>query len=479
MTTVRHVCTLENGDRSRNYPSRQHRVASGVPFINAGHLSAGRVSLTSMDYIPRDRFDMLTQGKTRDGDVLFCLRGSLGKTALVTNIGIGAIASSLVIVRPNRATLPKFVYHYLSSPAIEEQIRIFDNGTAQPNLSSKNLGQFQMLLPPLSEQGRIVAAIEEQFSRLDAGAAALQRAQQNLKRMRAAILHAAVFGHLTGEWGPAHPARLGDSDPNISESRCDDPGDTTHLPRLPHDWHWTNLGAVIAEGPQNGLYLHRSSYGRGKSILRINDFQPGWTRAKADLHLVAADSEAKELFALHPGDLVINRVNSMTHLGKCMVVKPDFDGVLFESNMMRIRLDQTLVPEYVEMYLRSVPGRSLLVKNAKWAVNQASINQKDVRATPLPLPPLGTQKRIVTIFNQTISTVSPVDAYIEASLQRSYSLRSAVLADAFSGTLVPQDPEDEPASILLERIAAERASSNGHKPTRIHTRRTRSHKVTG
>jgi type I restriction enzyme S subunit len=141
-TRISTICELENGDRSKNYPSRDEFVTSGIPFINAGHLQSGGISLTSMNYIPESRFSLLKSGKVRNGDILFCLRGSLGKSALVSNISRGAIASSLVIIRPMSHINPQFVLEYLFSSLAVEMIRCYDNGTAQPNLSSVDLGKF-------------------------------------------------------------------------------------------------------------------------------------------------------------------------------------------------------------------------------------------------------------------------------------------------------------------------------------------------
>ncbi len=155
------VARLENGDRSKNYPSKAHRVAAGIPFINAGHLESGTVNFSGMDYISQDRFELLKAGKTKVGDLLFCLRGSLGKAALVNFDGPAAIASSLVIIRPEALLTSEYAMLFLDSPAAKAQIAEFDNGTAQPNLSASSLAKFMFRLPPLAEQHRIVARVEE------------------------------------------------------------------------------------------------------------------------------------------------------------------------------------------------------------------------------------------------------------------------------------------------------------------------------
>lgn len=153
-----------NGDRSKNYPSKNTRVASGVPFINAGHLSHGDVATDEMDYITEEHFNRLGGGKVQKGDVLYCLRGSLGKCAVVSSIDRGAIASSLVILRPGRLLDPHFLYLYLCSPEGNKLISKFDNGSAQPNLSAANVKKYTIHLPPIDEQQRIIRRTDELIS---------------------------------------------------------------------------------------------------------------------------------------------------------------------------------------------------------------------------------------------------------------------------------------------------------------------------
>ena len=124
--------------------------------------------------------------------------------------------------------------------------------------------------------------------------------------------------------------------------------------------------------------------------------------------------------------------------------------------MMRMATSSGISVLYIAYYLRSFVGRTRLTSNAKWAVNQASINQTDVCGTPIPLPPLDEQRRIVAEVERRLSVVQQAEATVEASLARAERLRQSILKQAFSGKLVPQDPGDELASVLLERIRAER-----------------------
>jgi type I restriction enzyme, S subunit len=161
--TLGDVCTFENGDRGSNYPSRSAQTRHGVPFINAGHLTDVGIDIQNLNSIPRERFDLLSNGKIRAGDILFCLRGSLGKFASVGSLTEGAIASSLVIVRPGASVLGGYIAAYFQSDLCSAMISRFKNGAAQPNLAAESLTKFVIPIPPLSEQQRIVGILEEAF----------------------------------------------------------------------------------------------------------------------------------------------------------------------------------------------------------------------------------------------------------------------------------------------------------------------------
>jgi type I restriction enzyme S subunit len=193
------VCSFENGDRGVNYPSRSARTSQGIPFINAGHLTDDGIDIERLDYIPRERFDLLGSGKIRAGDILFCLRGSLGKCASVGSLSEGAIASSLVIVRPRESVQNAYVMAYFQSNICSDMINRFKNGAAQPNLSAHSLSSFTIPVPPILEQQRIVGILDEAF---DGIATAKANAEKNLQNARA-LMQSALRSALSpqgGQW---------------------------------------------------------------------------------------------------------------------------------------------------------------------------------------------------------------------------------------------------------------------------------------
>jgi type I restriction enzyme S subunit len=155
-TTLGEVCEFQNGDRGKNYPSEYKRQNHGIPFINAGHLTRGKIDFTEMDYISRDTFDKLGSGKIRPRDILFCLRGSVGKYGFTGDLNEGAIASSLVILRTKASAKIEYLLVYLDSECFKQELQAILTGAAQPNLSVTNLKMVNLDLPTLQEQKRIV-----------------------------------------------------------------------------------------------------------------------------------------------------------------------------------------------------------------------------------------------------------------------------------------------------------------------------------
>jgi type I restriction enzyme S subunit len=191
------VCTFENGDRGKNYPGRKAFVASGVPFINAGHLLNGAIDWDNMNFIPSEHYRRLSNGKVRKGDLLFCLRGSLGKFGIVDTDEPGAIASSLVIVRPDYRLLPAYLAAYFESGACAEMISRFENGAAQPNLSAKNLAAFEINLPSVKVQEGMLVKLHGLRAEISRLSDAYSDQSRHLEMLRQSLLQRAFSGELT------------------------------------------------------------------------------------------------------------------------------------------------------------------------------------------------------------------------------------------------------------------------------------------
>lgn len=185
-----------NGDRGKGYPSKKDFIEHGIPFINAGHLEDGKIIMKAMNYISKEKYDLLRSGKVQNDDVLYCLRGTLGKSAIVRGFDIGAIASSLVILRPSDFVNSSFLYYYLISGLGKSMIEIYDNGTAQPNLSVNSVKKYLFPLPPIHEQAFIAEKINYLFDKLGKEKELVLDIEQKLDMLKSSILNKAFRGKL-------------------------------------------------------------------------------------------------------------------------------------------------------------------------------------------------------------------------------------------------------------------------------------------
>ena len=154
------VVDFYNGDRSSRYPNEKDMVAEGIPFINAGDLVDGRVKLDTANKITEEKYNELSGAKIQLGDIIYCLRGTLGKNAFVDNFEVGTVASSLVDIRP-RKIVGKYLFQVLNSDIEYRQRSVNDEGAAQPNLSAKNLSLFDIPMPSEEEQCKIASYFDD------------------------------------------------------------------------------------------------------------------------------------------------------------------------------------------------------------------------------------------------------------------------------------------------------------------------------
>lgn len=286
--------------------------------------------------------------------------------------------------------------------------------------------QFCIPVPPLHEQHRIVSRIESLFAKLDEAKEKAQAVVDGFELRKSVILHKAFTGELTERWRKEHGVWL-------------------------DSWEVIPLGNLILSGPQNGLYKPKDAYGSGTKILRIDGFYDGYVEAWETLKRLTLSVTEIKLYELHLDEIVINRVNSMPYLGKSALIRELPETCVFESNMMRISLNkERIIPEFMIRYLNSQVGLAELRKNAKQAVNQASINQKDVKSVIVKLPFLDEQEEIVRILDSLLTREQQAKEAAEAVLAQIDTMQKAILARAFRGELGTNDPAEEWAGELVK-----------------------------
>ena len=188
------VAKFENGDRGKNYPSRKYQLSEGIPFVNAGDFSAdGNIEDQGMVFLSNERYNLLGAGKFQIDDILFCLRGSLGKSAINKNIPFGAIASSLVILRAKKnIVLSDYLFAFIRSDIVKKYILETATGTAQPNLSAKVVSNYEIPVPPLDEQEKIIEKFWTLRQKGSEGLNSILQKSIQLKYLKSSILSSEI-----------------------------------------------------------------------------------------------------------------------------------------------------------------------------------------------------------------------------------------------------------------------------------------------
>jgi type I restriction enzyme S subunit len=436
------LTTLESGSRPRG---GVRGILAGIPSIGAEHLDYnGGFNLASIKYVPGAFARAMKKGRIECQDILVVKDGATtGKTSFVGDgfPFLNAVVNEHVFIcRPSKEIEPRFLFRYLTSQ--QGQTRILENfkGSAQGGINQSFAPNTEVPLAPIDEQSRIVAKLDKLLGKVDACQLRLAKIPLLLKRFRQSVIAAACSGRLTADWRQRKEAN-----------------DIPREKLLPRSWRTLPLGELIRCGPQNGLYKPGSFYGHGTLIVRIDAFYDGRIAAWNELKRLKLTDKERDQFALQNGDILVNRVNSSKYLGKSAVVRDLSEPCVYESNMMRLRLASgCCIPEYAILYLQSLRGLFELQKNAKHAVNQSSINQQDVKKASFDLPPLAEQHEIVCRVDALFAFADQIEARFKKAQTHVDKLTQSLLARAFSGKLVPQDPDDEPAEKLLERIRASR-----------------------
>ena len=407
------------------------------------------------------------------GTVLFSSRAPIGYVAIAsrpmsTNQGF----KSFVL---NEGLDPDYVYHYLKRA--KELALDLASGTTFLEISGAKAAQIAIPIAPHDEQRRIVAEIEKQFSRLDAAVAALKRAQANLCRYRASVLKAACEGQLVPQDPNDEPAtkliervlseRQATSKlPLLTGTRITGRTRDAELPTLPPGWVWARWEQVGSS--QNGRAFPSSEYrSAGVRLLRPGNLHANgrvvWTDENTR-YMPERWEEENPQFVVGPNELVINLTAQSLRdafLGRVCMTGPE-DRCLLNQRIARLTpvgLDRKYL---LWMFKSEVFRKFVNSLNAGSLIQHMFTSQ--LAHFRLPVPPLPEQHRIVAEVERRLSVVDELETAVEANLKRAERLRQAILKRAFEGRLVPQDPADEPATVLLERIRAQRIAPDAGSP---------------
>jgi type I restriction enzyme S subunit len=386
----------------------------------------------------------------------------------------------------------RYLEAFLQTSAAQHSIDRMKTGGSDSglNLTHDRFRQLDVPVAPLNEQRRIVAKLEELLSELDAGVESLKTAREQLKVYRQALLKHAFEGKLTAAWRSQNADRLesanallerilrerevrweesaknaGANDPSRRKYRQPAPPDVTGMPVLPNEWVWTTIEAVgdVLLGRQRAPQFLTGRNSRPYlRVANVADDKLDYS----DVKEMDFDTAHFEKYRLAPGDILVSEGQSRDLVGQSAIYEGGMEGLCFQKTLHRFRR-YGAAPDsrFVQLIFRTYLYTGVFRRAASLSVNIAHLTLERFSVLPFPLPPLAEQQRILDEVDWRLSVVYACETEIDQQLQKSESLRQSILKRAFAGQLIPQDPSDEPASVLLERIRAEKAAGNA-KPSK-------------
>lgn len=471
------------------------------PYMRAANVTWDGVCLDDvkeMDFTPAE-FETY---QLKSGDIILAeASGSaseVGKPAIWRDQVPGACFQNTLIRVRTTGALVSFLFWHFFNDAVSGRFASASKGVGIHHLSAGVLSNWQTRIPPLGEQARIVEALDSYLSRLDAAVASLERVQAKLRLYRASVLKAAVEGRLVPteaelarweqrdyepatvllerilkerrrRWEEVELARLQKAGKAPKDdkwkAKYKEPiaPDTSRLPELPEGWCWASVDQVAA-GEENSLCdgpfgsnLRTAHYTEsGPRVVRLQNIGDG-SFISADAHIDDAHFQTLRKHAVFPGDLVVASLGS--ELPRACMIPQNFGEAIVKADCLRFKVDSNLAEPRFILHALNSPVLRTRTEKIVHGVGRPRIGLTLFRSIEIPLAPFGEQARIADQVDDALSVAEQTDRSLRANLQRSSKFRQSVLKWAFEGKLVDQDPADEPAEKLLERIRAERAAA--------------------
>lgn len=392
----------------------------------------------------------------REGDVLFakvtpCMEN--GKIAVARNLigGRGLGSTEFFALRSRGAIEPDYLALFLLQDSVRKEAqRHMTGAVGLRRVPRAYLENLRIPIPPLAEQRRIVSALEGHLSRLTSANAQLRAAERRLGRFHDQIMQlASTGGFVSRNIEECDLKRL----PNVGVQDGE-------LPATPPGWIWRRLGEIadIVGGVAKDSKRQSDPSFVEVPYLRVANVQ----RGRLDLDDVArirVPVKKAEQLRLQRGDVLLNEGGDRDKLGRGWIWEDQIPGCIHQNHVFRVRLHEgTLHPKLLAWHANGF-GRRWFQANGLQSVNLASISLGKMKLFPVPVPPLEQQAELVATAEKYLSLLDKLASAVAEARHKAKHLRASLLAEAFAGRLVPQDPNDEPASELLARIRADRAAA--------------------
>lgn len=439
--------------RGVSYPktdAREEPAPGFVPVLRATNIQEASLVLDSDLVFVAER-NVSSDQLLRPGDIVVATSSGskrlVGKSGQLHALWRGSFGAFCATIRPRPGVHPRYLALFLQAPAYWSQVTKKALGVNINNLRRGDLGSLELPLPSLTVQTSIVAEIEKQFSRLDEAVANLKRARRNINAMRRAVLDAAALGRLpiqsaqdelAGQDIASHVMaarrRKWAGARKYKEPVAPDPELPLNVPR-----HWATLSWEAILLPEDGAFK-RGPF--GSSLTKAMFVDQGYKVFEqycpinddcsfARYYIDATKFEEMKDFAVRAGDFLISC--SGVTLGRITRVPRDFEPGIINQALLRVRVDPEVVePAFFQIVFRSPTFQGFLFERSAGAAipNLRGVGQ--LKAIPVPVPPLSEQRQVIAEVERRFSIVRQVEAEVDANLERATALRGSVLARAFS-----------------------------------------------
>jgi len=422
------------------------------------------------DTVPYCECDSIEKYKLKKGDIVVARTGATtGKSFLIQHCPEPTVfASYLIRLQTSTSCSPDYLAAFMQSDNYWKQITTVSKGTAQPGANASILATLSVPLPPLNEQRRIVAKIEELRERSQKARSHLSAIPNLCDKFRQSVLAAAFRGDLTADWREQNP----DVEPAsvlLERIRVQDIElpDSLALSELPEGWSWSNLGAVGKVSGGLTKNSKRDELPLEFPYLRVANVYANSLDLSEVKTIKIHEGEYKRVL-LQEGDLLLVEGNgSIDQIGRVALWNGSIDPCLHQNHLIKVRFNPTEIGQYILLWLLSHQGRKYITRVASSTAGLHTLSLSKVSALPAPIASQCEQREIVKRIETLFQIVNRFEQEFNKSESQVNLLDRSILAKAFRGELVEQEPNDEPASILLERIRAEReqqAQGKAKKP---------------
>jgi type I restriction enzyme, S subunit len=483
-------------DGSHNPPKKQE---SGFPMLSARNIQNNEIIFEDIRYIDDGSFlKEYARANVEEGDVLLTIVGTIGRSAVIKKgTKKFTLQRSVALVKPILID-SRFLSYSFQEPHFQRTLLKNAKGTAQKGVYLKTLSSLKIFLPPLPEQHRIVAKIEELFSELDQGIENLKTAQQQLKIYRQAVLKWAFEGKLTSEWreqqrkaGTLESAETllehikqkrenryqqqleqwkeqvkaweasgkeGKKTSKPQEMKSFPFATSENVYKIPSSWCYIYSGLLftfVTSGSRGWAQYYSDN---GSIFVRVtnldfNSLNIDLSREKIQYVLLPKDVEGIRT-KIHKNDFLFSITG---YLGMFAIASDNLQDAYVNQHIALSRPLEGLNYKYFGYYFISDSGGLKQLNEKQKGATKAGLSLDDIQTVKIPLASIGEQEKIVEEIESRLSICDQLEATITENLEKAEALRQSILKRAFEGKLVPQDPSDEPAEKLLERIRQEKA----------------------